>query len=190
MWVLGVKFSPSLFWLSYMGHHRNATIDDEADRFSHVPPAFKLHRARAGFGHKPGRVAKGLRRAFFVAGEGHVHDHQGAIQPTRHRAAMQDHHFHRDVQRRGHAVQDHPDAVAHQNQIAFPIGKLGHRGGISGQTDQRAAPLAGADIRYGEGFLWGGLAHSDPPTKQGTNIVPCDTAQVQRNLVIADGDDA
>ncbi len=129
-----------------MRHHRNATFHEKADGLGHLNTPLQLHRARAGFRHQPGGIAKRLLRTFLVAGKGHVDHHHRLFQSARYGLTVQDHHLHRDAKRRGQTVQHHPDAVANQHKIAMTVHELRHRCGIGGQAHQRGAAFAGANI--------------------------------------------
>ena len=67
---------------------------------------------------------------------------------------MQNHHLERDADRGGQAVDDHPDAVTDEENVAALIQQFRDRGGVGREADKRHAALGGRDIAH---RLAGGL---------------------------------
>jgi len=142
-----------------MAEHRDAALDQEGYSFGHGRTALQLHAGTAGLRHYPGRAAERLRRAFLVAAERQVHDHQGRGGAAHDGATMRDHHLERDRHRAGQAVDHHAQAVADQEQVAGRIQKARHRRGVGRQADQGFSTLALPESRYGHAARSGDVAH-------------------------------
>ena len=142
-----------------MRHHRDAARDEEADRAGHALAALQLDRRAAGRRHQPGGAAERLLAALLIGAERQVDDHQRPFEAATNRLPVQDHHVEGDAERRRHAVEDHADAVADQDDVAMAVDEPRHRRGVGGEADQRRAAFAGRHVRRGDGFPFTCRAH-------------------------------
>lgn len=98
----------------------------------HTLAAFQLDRRTTRLGHQPRPVSEGLLRPLLIRAERHVDDHQGTLQPATYCFSMHDHHVESDAERRGQAVKNHADTVAHKDYVAMPVGDFRDRRRIGG----------------------------------------------------------
>jgi hypothetical protein len=133
-----------------MAHDRNAPVDEEADGVRHLRPALELHRVAAGFLQYPGGAGEGLRRAFLIGAERHVHGDAGMGRAPHHRRAVRDHHVERHAERGVHAVEHHAERVADDEDVDMRIEEPRHRRRIGGERDDGLAALACLELRNGD----------------------------------------
>ena len=137
-----------------MGHHRDAALGQEADRFRHRLAAFQLDAGAAGFGHNAAGAGKGLLGRCLIGAEGHVDQDDAVIAAAHHGGAMGDHHVERDRQGGGQAIDDLGQRIADQQHVAMRIEQLRLARGIGGQHHQRlvglALELAALDLGHGQ----------------------------------------
>jgi hypothetical protein len=136
-----------------MGHDRNATLDQERDRFGHALAAFELDGAAAGLLHDPRRAQERLLLRRLVGAERHVDHHQRALRAAHHREALEDHHVERHRDGGLQTVHHHAERIADQDEVAILIEDARGMRMVGRERDDRLAALAGADIGRCEAFL-------------------------------------
>ena len=134
--------------------------DTSADHLGLFDAAFQLHRLAAGFLEDAAGALDRPIRAEVEAGERHVDHHQGVADGPADHFGVIDHLFERHRQGGAMALDDHRQAVAHQD--AFDAGRIdqaGHGVVVGGQHgDFPPGRFHGREL--GDGNLWGVGIHS------------------------------
>ncbi len=116
-----------------MAHDGHTARGKIGNRFGHLCAAFDFYARRAGFAQDARGVTEGDFLAFLIGAKGHIDNDERIYRGIHHGAAMADHHLHIGLKRRGFAVENHRDAIAHEEDIAMRVQRARHGRGVGGQ---------------------------------------------------------